>query len=93
MNQIFEIQSTSLVYCIIFFIFILIINFLAPKFILVGFLLDFLNITKKICLFTEDEGGGSQNLIAVQSIRIKPNIKGVMIPTVHVISLLLNEDP
>jgi hypothetical protein len=37
----------------------LIRNFLAPKFILVVFLLDFLNITKKICLFTEDEGGGS----------------------------------
>jgi hypothetical protein len=29
----------------------------------------------------------------MQSIRIKPNIKSVMIPTVHVISLLLNEDP
>jgi hypothetical protein len=39
--------------------FILVRNVLAPKFILVGFLLDFLNITKKICLFTEDEGGGS----------------------------------
>jgi hypothetical protein len=64
----------------IYFYFILFENVFTPKFLLVGFLLDYFKVTKKkrFVFFFRGEGEGNYNLMVVQGMKTKYNIKGVM---------------